>query len=106
MRGRDGNIHRGHPKEGLLAMISHLGAMIPVVNGALMAHRFQGKKGTVGAACIGEGATSTGAFHEGLNLACVQKAPFVLIVENNKYAYSTPTSRQPRPRFGSRLPVT
>src|SRR5271154_4902979 len=60
MRGRDGNIHRGRPREGMLAMISHLGAMISVVNGALLAHRFQGRAGTVGAACIGEGATSTG----------------------------------------------
>src|SRR5256714_14931059 len=67
MRGRDGNVHRGRPKEGLLPMISHLGAMIPVVNGVLMAHRFKGITGTVGAACIGDGATSTGAFHEGLN---------------------------------------
>src|SRR5438874_8706718 len=54
MRGRDGNIHRGRPKEGLLVMISHLGAMVSVVNGALMAHRFKNITGTVGAACIGE----------------------------------------------------
>src|SRR5882762_3717841 len=62
MRGRDGNVHRGKPKEGLLPMISHLGAMISVVNGLLMAHRYQGLTGTVGAASIGDGATSTGAF--------------------------------------------
>src|SRR5215510_2669771 len=54
MRGREGNVHRGKPKEGLLAMISHLGAMISVVNGALMARRFKGEVETVGAACIGE----------------------------------------------------
>jgi pyruvate dehydrogenase E1 component alpha subunit/2-oxoisovalerate dehydrogenase E1 component alpha subunit len=94
MRGRDGNIHRGHPKEGLLAMVSHLGAMISVVNGALMAHRFQGKTGTVGAACIGEGATSTGAFHEAVNQAAVEKLPLVVILANNHYAYSTPSERQ------------
>lgn len=94
MRGRDGNVHRGRPKEGLLPMISHLGAMIPVVNGVLMAHRFQGITGTVGAACIGEGGTSTGAFHEGLNQAAVEKLPLVLIIADNQYAYSTPTSRQ------------
>src|ERR1700676_5297714 len=47
MRARDGNIHRGRPKEGLLAMISHLGAMISVVNGVLLAHRFRGLSGTV-----------------------------------------------------------
>src|SRR6476619_4080667 len=58
MRGRDGNVHRGRPKEGYLPMVSHLGAMISVVNGALMAHRFKGIKGTVGAASLGDGATS------------------------------------------------
>ncbi len=94
MRGRDGNIHRGRPKEGLLAMISHLGAMISVVNGALLAHRLKGVAGTVGAACVGDGATSTGAFHEGLNQAAVEKLPLVLIVADNHYAYSTPTERQ------------
>src|SRR5207302_4901600 len=62
MRARDGNIHRGRPREGLFVMISHLGAMISVVNGALLAHRFKGVTGTVGATCVGEGATSTGAF--------------------------------------------
>jgi pyruvate dehydrogenase E1 component alpha subunit/2-oxoisovalerate dehydrogenase E1 component alpha subunit len=93
MRGRDGNVHRGRPKEGLLPMISHLGAMIPVVNGMLMARRFQKREG-IGATCIGEGGTSTGAFHEGLNQAAVEKLPLVLIVANNQYAYSTPSSRQ------------
>jgi len=94
MRGRDGNVHRGKPREGYLPMISHLGAMIAVVNGALMARRFKGIKGTVGAACIGDGATSTGAFHEAINQASVEKLPLVLVVANNQYAYSTPTSRQ------------
>src|ERR1700741_5054426 len=69
MRGREGNVHRGRPREGLLAMISHLGAMISVVNGSLIARRFKGVKGMVGAACIGDGGTSTGAFHEALNQA-------------------------------------
>jgi acetoin:2,6-dichlorophenolindophenol oxidoreductase subunit alpha len=94
MRGRDGNVHRGRPREGYLPMISHLGAMIAVVNGTLMARRFKGVTGTVGATCIGEGATSTGAFHEALNQAAVEKLPLVLIVANNQYAYSTPSSRQ------------
>jgi len=94
MRGRDGNVHRGRPREGLFAMISHLGAMIPVVAGALMARKFRGLTGTVGAASIGEGGTSTGAFHEALNLAAVEKLPLVLVVANNQYAYSTPNSRQ------------
>lgn len=94
MRGRDGNVHRGRPKDGMLAMISHLGAMISVVNGGLMAHRFRGVQGTVGAASLGEGGTSTGAFHEGLNQAAVEKLPLVLVVANNHYAYSTPNEHQ------------
>ena len=94
MRGRDGNVHWGRPKEGLLPMISHLGAMISVVTGMLMARRLKGILGSVGATCIGEGATSTGSFHEALNQAAVEKLPLVLVVANNHYAYSTPTSRQ------------
>jgi pyruvate dehydrogenase E1 component alpha subunit/2-oxoisovalerate dehydrogenase E1 component alpha subunit len=77
-----------------MAMISHLGAMLPVVAGALLARRFRGQEGAVGAVSLGDGATSTGAFHEGLNLAAVEKLPLVLVVANNQYAYSTPTSRQ------------
>ena len=94
MRARDGNVHRGRPRTGLLPMLSHLGSMVPVVNGMLMAHRFQGIRGTVGATCLGEGGTSTGAFHEALNQAAVEKLPLVLVIANNQYAYSTPTSRQ------------
>lgn len=93
-RGRDGNIHRGRPREGLLAMISHLGAMISVVNGMLLARQFKGITGTVGAACAGDGATSTGSFHEALNQAAIEKLPLVLVVANNHYAYSTPNERQ------------
>jgi len=93
-RGRDGNIHRGRPKEGLLAMISHLGAMISVVNRILFARRFKKISGTVGVASIGDGATSTGAFHEAINQAAIEKLPLILVVANNHYAYSTPTSRQ------------
>lgn len=94
MRGREGNVHRGRPQEGYLPMISHLGAMISVVNGVLFARRMKGITGSVGAACLGEGATSTGAFHESLNQAAVEKLPLVLVVANNQFAYSTPTSRQ------------
>jgi pyruvate dehydrogenase E1 component alpha subunit/2-oxoisovalerate dehydrogenase E1 component alpha subunit len=94
MRARDGNVHRGKPREGYLPMISHLGAMISAVNGTLLARRYKGIYGTVGATCIGDGATSTGAFHEALNQAAVEKLALVLIVADNQYAYSTPTSRQ------------
>src|SRR5882757_741932 len=94
MRGRDGNVHRGRPTEGYLPMISHLGAMVSVVNGVLFARRMKGIRGIVGAACLGDGATSTGAFHEALNQAAVEKLPLILVVADNQYAYSTPTSRQ------------
>jgi pyruvate dehydrogenase E1 component alpha subunit/2-oxoisovalerate dehydrogenase E1 component alpha subunit len=75
-------------------MISHLGAMISVTNGVLLAHRLKGIAGRVGAACIGDGGTSTGAFHEAVNQAAVEKLPLVLVVADNQYAYSTPTKRQ------------
>ena len=94
MRGRDGNVHRGRPKAGYIPMISHLGSNIAVVNGALLAKRMKGQNGVVGAACIGEGATSTGAFHESLNQAAIECLPLVLVVANNQFAYSTPASRQ------------
>ncbi|MCH2061297.1 MAG: thiamine pyrophosphate-dependent dehydrogenase E1 component subunit alpha [Verrucomicrobiales bacterium] len=95
MRGRDGNIHRGSPREGVPAMISHLGAMISVVSGMLFARRLRGELGdTVGAACIGDGATSTGSVHEALNMAAVEKLPLVVAVANNQFAYSTPNTRQ------------
>ena len=94
MRGRDGNVHRGYPRAGLLPMISHLGAMVSVVNGVLFARRMKGISGCVGAACLGEGATSTGSFHEALNQAAVEKLPLVLVIANNQFAYSTPNARQ------------
>ena len=94
MRGRDGNIHRGTPATGMPAMISHLGAMVSVVCGMLMARRFRGQQGIVGAATIGDGGTSTGACHEALNMAAVEKLPLVIAVANNQFAYSTPVSRQ------------
>jgi TPP-dependent pyruvate/acetoin dehydrogenase alpha subunit len=94
MRGRDGNVHRGRPREGYLPMISHLGAMISVVNGILFARKLKNISGSVGAACVGDGATSTGSFHEALNQAAIEKLPLVLVVANNQYAYSTPTARQ------------
>ncbi|MBK1834124.1 thiamine pyrophosphate-dependent enzyme [Roseibacillus ishigakijimensis] len=95
MRGRDGNIHRGRPEKGMPAMISHLGAAVSVVTGMLLARRLKGElAGVVGATCIGDGGTSTGAFHEGLNLAAVEQLPLVVIVANNQYAYSTPNHRQ------------
>jgi 2-oxoisovalerate dehydrogenase E1 component len=83
------------PEAGLLhlGMISHLGAMIPVAAGCAFALK---KRGTdrVAINFIGEGGTSTGDFHEGLNLAAVWRLPLVLVIENNRYAFSTPARQQ------------
>jgi pyruvate dehydrogenase E1 component alpha subunit/2-oxoisovalerate dehydrogenase E1 component alpha subunit len=93
-RGRELNIHFGHPaKDGFIGQISMLGDMIPVMAGIALAGRMQNRK-LVTLAFIGDGGSSTGAFWEGMNFAAVQKLPMVVIVENNGYAYSTPTSKQ------------
>ncbi len=91
--GRDLNIHFGDVKKGFIGPISHLGDMIPVMTGIVLAARMQ-KKDSVAVAYIGDGGMSTGAFHEGLNFAAVQKLPLVIVAEHNWYAYSTPTSKQ------------
>jgi len=94
MRGRDGNIHRGNLSKNILPMISHLGAMMPVVCGMLMARRLRGDLGTsVGATCIGDGGMQTGAFHEGLNVAAVEKLPLVVVAADNQVSYSTFSDR-------------
>lgn len=92
-RGRDGNIHHGRLENGVYAMISHLGAMLPVVSGGVLARRMKGIK-SVGFGFIGDGGTSTGDFHEAVNFAAVRSIPVIFIVENNKYAYSTPSRDQ------------
>lgn len=94
MRARDGNVHRGRLDQGQLPMISHLGAMISVVNGILLARRMKGISGSVGAASLGDGGTSTGAFHEAMNQAGVERLPLVMLVANNQFAYSTPNARE------------
>jgi TPP-dependent pyruvate/acetoin dehydrogenase alpha subunit len=92
--GKDGTSHFGDLKSRhVVSPISMLGDLIPVMTGIAMAGRYLGQK-IVAMTWIGDGGTSTGVFHEGLNLAAVQKAPFVLIVENNQWAYSTPVERQ------------
>ncbi len=93
-RGRELNIHFGHPaRDGFIGQISMLGDMIPVMAGIALAGRMQ-KRNLVGMAFIGDGASSTGAFYEGMNFATVQRLPLVVVLENNGYAYSTPTSKQ------------
>jgi TPP-dependent pyruvate/acetoin dehydrogenase alpha subunit len=91
--GHDLNIHFGDLEKGFIGPISHLGDMIPVMTGVLLAARMQ-KQPTVAIAYIGDGGMSTGAFHEGLNFAAVQRLPLIVVAEYNHYAYSTPTSLQ------------
>jgi pyruvate dehydrogenase E1 component alpha subunit/2-oxoisovalerate dehydrogenase E1 component alpha subunit len=93
-RGRELNIHFGDLEErNFVGQISHLGDMVPVMAGVTLAFKMR-KEPRVGLVYVGDGATSTGAFHEGINFAAVQRCPLVVIVENNRYAYSTPTTRQ------------
>jgi pyruvate dehydrogenase E1 component alpha subunit/2-oxoisovalerate dehydrogenase E1 component alpha subunit len=92
-RGRELNIHIGDLERGFIGQISHLGDMVPVMAGVALSFKMR-KEPRVGLAYVGDGATSTGAFHEGINLAGVQRLPLVVIVENNGYAYSTPSEKQ------------
>jgi TPP-dependent pyruvate/acetoin dehydrogenase alpha subunit len=93
-RGRELNIHFGDVEDrNFVGQISHLGDMVPVMAGVTLSFKMR-KESRVGLVYVGDGATSTGAFHEGINFAAVQRCPLVVIVENNRYAYSTPTSRQ------------
>src|SRR5467141_1892841 len=92
--GKDGTSHFGELKSRhVVSPISMLGDLIPVMTGIAMAGRYLGQK-IVTMTWIGDGGNSTGVFHEGLNLAASQKAAFVLILENNQWAYSTPVRRQ------------
>ncbi len=97
--GYDRSFHYAHLDEetGLkhIGMISHMGAMIPVAAGVALAFRQQGSD-RVALNYIGDGGTSTGEFHEGLNMAAVLDAPLVLVILNNRYAFSTPISEQYR----------
>jgi pyruvate dehydrogenase E1 component alpha subunit/2-oxoisovalerate dehydrogenase E1 component alpha subunit len=92
-RGRELNIHFGDVERGFIGQISPLGDMVPVMSGVTLTFKMRGED-RVGLVYVGDGATSTGAFHEGINFAAVQRCPLVVIVENNGYAYSTPTSKQ------------
>ncbi len=91
--GKDCNLHFGDLSRGLISPISMLGALIPVMAGVGLAAMYQ-KKDYVGLTYIGDGGTSTGDFHEGMNLAAVLGVPLIVIAEHNGYAYSTPTARQ------------
>jgi TPP-dependent pyruvate/acetoin dehydrogenase alpha subunit len=92
-RGKDLNVHFGWIDRGLVSPISMLASLVPVFAGIALEMKMKGKK-NVAMTYVGDGATSTTDFHEGMNFAAVQRVPLIVIVENNLYAYSTHVSRQ------------
>lgn len=92
-RGKDGNMHMGDLRLNIVAIISAMAACVPVAAGAALALKYRGSSG-VAMCYFGDGATSRGDWHEGLNLAAVQKLPMVLVCNNNCYAYSTPLEKE------------
>ena len=92
-RGREQNVHFCDYQKGFIGLISHLGVMVEIMSGVALTFKLRNEP-RVALTYLGDGASSTGAFHEGFNLAAVQQAPLVLIIENNCYAYSTPLSKQ------------
>ena len=105
-RGRDGVLHLGDIEgRGVVPAVCMLGDLVSVLAGAGMAFGMTGRR-SVCLTHVGDGGTSTGAFHEGLNFAAVRKLPVVIVIENNGYAYSTPVSKQTRqPDFSRRGPA-
>jgi len=91
--GREGNVHHGNAAARRYPMMSHLGRMLSVVVGGVWAARRQGEH-VVGLAPIGDGGSSTGEFHEAINLASVHRVPVLFLIENNGYSFSTPTELQ------------
>jgi TPP-dependent pyruvate/acetoin dehydrogenase alpha subunit len=92
-RGRDGNMHMGDLSLNIISIISALAATVPVAAGVALGLRYKGIDG-VAFCYFGDGATSRGTWHEGVNFATVMKLPVLYICNNNQYAYSTPLSGQ------------
>jgi pyruvate dehydrogenase E1 component alpha subunit len=92
-QGRDGNMHMGDLKHNIIAFVSHLGDNVPVAAGVALVFKMRGQK-NVAFCYSGEGATSRGDWHEGVNFANVHKLPIVFFINNNQYAYSTPMELQ------------
>src|SRR5947207_4528309 len=92
-RGTDGTGHFADAKKKIYGNVSHLGAMVPVAAGAALAQKLS-KTGFIVLNYIGDGGASVGEVHEGLMMASVMELPFILVIENNQYAYSTPLELQ------------
>ena len=96
--GRETGVHFVDFARGLVGPISHLGTMVEIMAGITWAMRLKGED-RVGVAYLGDGGSSTGEFHEGLNFAAVQQCPMLMVLESNGYAFSTPTRKQTRARY-------
>jgi len=92
-RGKDGNLHIGGREWNIPCQVSHMADMIPLTVGAALAYKQRGED-RVAVTSFGDGATSRGDFHEGLNIAAVLEVPAVFVAENNRWAYTTPISKQ------------
>ncbi len=92
-RGKDGNMHMGDISRRIVSIISAMAASVPVAAGAALALKYRGTQ-NIAYCFFGDGATSRGDWHEGLNFAAVQKLPVVYVCNNNQYAYSTPLTKQ------------
>ena len=101
--GRDGNVHFGDHRLGCVGMVSMLPDMMLVATGMAMAFKLRGEQ-RCAITWFGDGSTSRGDFHEAMNWAGVQKLPVIFVLENNQYAYSTPTDAASSPSTPSSAP--
>ncbi len=92
-RGRDGNVHLGEARRGVVGMVSMLPGMMAVAVGMAWAFKLRGEQ-RCALSFFGDGATSVGDWHESMNLAGLQRVPVIFVLEHNGYAYSTPSARQ------------
>ncbi len=92
-QGKDGNMHMGSLDHNIIAFVSMLGDSVPVATGIGLSFKLRHMK-RVALCFFGDGATSRGDWHEGVNMATVMKCPVVFVCNNNQYAYSTPLDRQ------------
>jgi len=92
-KGKDGNVHMGDLKRGILGFVSHLADNLPVATGAALAFKIRDEARVIFTG-TGDGGTSRGDFHEAMNFAAVRKLPVVFFCNNNQYAYSTPQRLQ------------
>jgi TPP-dependent pyruvate/acetoin dehydrogenase alpha subunit len=92
-RGRDANVHFADASLGMVAMVSHMGAMAPIAVGQALAFRIRGDR-RVAVTWFGEGASVMGPIHEALNFAGVRRLPVVFVCDNNQWAYSTPANME------------